>query len=144
MELLKQLAPIFMVAGMALLAMAVAAMAGVVTGWTAKPLLIAGAICMGVAALLSDIEQAGKDREQRQASQAPQTGQPGNYQNSNTGGPIAQNPDSGQRNANSTQELPPGTYVIGGQTIIVLSSSATGTGRGMNVESGASTAAVAR
>lgn len=144
MELLKELAPLLMVAGMALLAMAVAAMAGIVTSWTAKPLLIAGAICMGVAAFLSDIEAADRQRAQNNANQPPQTAQPPNYGNANTGGPITQNPDSGQRNTNDAQQLPPGTYVIGGQTVIVLSSSANASRGGMNVESGASSTAVAR
>lgn len=146
MEMLKQLAPILMVAGVGLLALGMYYLVGSVgfATFQAKACFIAGGICLGVAAFLSDIEQAEKERERRQAAQAPQTAQPPSYANSNTGGPITQNPDSGQRNTNDAQQLPPGTYVIGGQTVIVLSSSANSSRGGLNVESGASTAAVAR
>lgn len=144
MELLQEIAPLLMTAGLALMALAVYYAVTVVGGGQAKLCLIAGGICLGAAAALSDIKAAEQQRRNGQTAQSPQYGQPGNYGNQNTGGAVNQNGNAGQINSNSPQRLPPGTYLIDGQIVVVANTTSTGTSNGLAVESGASSTMVSR
>lgn len=144
MELLKEIAPLLMTAGLALMAMAVYFAMSTAGIPKAKLCLIAGGICLGAAAALSDIKTADEQRRNGQTAQSPRYGQPGNYGNANTGGAVNQNGNAGQINSNAPQRLPPGTYLIDGQIVVVANAGSTGTSSGLAVESGASSTTVGR
>lgn len=143
MDLLLALAPIVAAAGLYFMFKAAAAFTSQ-NYPTALLFLKAGAICLGVAAALSDVKEASKKRQESVTNQPPSYGQPGNYANSNTGGPVNQNGNAGQINSNSPQRLPPGTYLIDGQIVVVANTTSTGTSNGLAVESGASSTMVSR